>query len=58
MHCMSICLLLLDNEKRFLRDTGGEKSMQLEGREWRGRAREGEKATESCLNVINEITAG
>lgn len=30
MHCMSICLLFLDNEKRFLRDTGSEKSKQLE----------------------------
>lgn len=28
--CMSICVLLLDNEKRFLRDTGREKSKQLE----------------------------
>lgn len=30
MHCMSICLLLLDNEKHFLRNTGREKSRQLE----------------------------
>lgn len=27
---MNISLLLLDNEKRFLRDTGREKSKQLE----------------------------
>lgn len=30
MHCVSICVLLLDNEKRFLRDTGRKKSKQLE----------------------------
>lgn len=55
---MNICVLFLDNEKRSLRDAGREKSEQLE-REWRGepfcRAAE---ATESCVNVINEITAG
>lgn len=27
---MSVCVLLLDNEKRSLRDTGREKSKQLE----------------------------
>lgn len=30
MHSISICLLLLDNEKHFLWDTGREKSKQLE----------------------------
>lgn len=58
MHCVSICVLLLDNEKRFLRDTGGEKSKQLEKENGEGGPMDGEKATESCLNVINEITAG
>lgn len=54
---MSICLLLLDNEKHFLRNTGREKSRQLEevkgeGDTWK------ERKQQSCLNVINEITAG
>lgn len=43
MRCMSVCLLLLDNEKRLLRDTGREKSKQLEGENGEGEAeREGE----------------
>lgn len=56
---MSICVLRLDNEKRFLRDSGREKSKQLEKENGEGGEKgEGEQATESCLNVINEITAG
>lgn len=43
MQCMSICVLLLDNEKRFLRDTGREKSKQLEKENGEG----GEKERES-----------
>lgn len=49
-------------KKHLLRDTGREKSKQLEGENGEGETergeREREKATESCLNVINEITAG
>lgn len=55
---MSICLLLFDNEKRFLGDTGKEKSKQLEEENGEGERQKERKATESCLNVINEITAG
>lgn len=54
---MSICLLLLDNEKHFLRDTDREKSKQLEEVKGAGDAQK-QTATESCLNVINEITVG
>lgn len=43
MQCMSICVLLLDKEKRFLRDTGREKSKQLEKENGEG----GEKERES-----------
>lgn len=43
MRCTSVCLLLLDNEKRLLRDAGREKSKQLEGENGEGEAgREGE----------------
>lgn len=52
---MSISLLLLDNEKRFLGDTGREKSKQLVEEKGVG---DGSEAGESCLNAINEITAG
>lgn len=57
---MNICVLFLDNEKRSLRDTGREKSKQLEReRERMARgAQQAAKATRSCLDVINEITAG
>lgn len=48
MRCTSVCLLLLDNEKRLLRDAGREKSKQLEGENGEGEAgREGERERES-----------
>lgn len=56
---MNICVLFLDNEKRSLRDTGREKSKQLEREREKARgAQQAAKATRSCLDVINEITAG
>lgn len=55
---MNICVLFLDNEKRSLRDTGREKSKQLERERERESKQQAAKATRSCLDVINEITAG
>lgn len=36
MHYVSICLLLLDNEKRLLWDSGREESKQLEEENGKG----------------------
>lgn len=60
MHRISICLLLLDNEKKEKLPSRNwqRKEQAIRGSGGRGRHTGGETATESCLNVINEITAG